>query len=553
MNLRQKILLMFSLTVTLAVGAVAWTVSMRVRSLFEGLDRDRTAALVNQFLHEYQRRGDEAAHRVDRMTKDERVAHMAYDLAHGGDPALYLTEAGTLAQEYQLDYLELVQSDGSIVSSAQWPAHFGYREPAIAHAGQPSFLKKEILGQDRSETGLFVVRTEAGLDIVAGEQLDSAFLAALSTPAGSAVSLYRNSTPAFKADELIGAGGGVADAMRYKDVIERTRASGLQSNSRATMEDGESLNLTAIPLKADDGPMVAVLVVANSRKELVEAQQHIRAIAYGVASVGILFAILISLWIASSVSRPVEELAQAARDVAAGDWDVQVPVRSKDEVGLLGDAFNRMTTELVNQRERLVQSERVAAWRELARRLAHELKNPLFPLQLTVENMIRAKKVSPEMFEEVFTEGATALAEEIANLKTIIGRFSDFSKMPKPQLSELDLRDVFARVLRLYQPSLQQRERPIDIVSKMPGNALPVSVDAELIHRAISNLVLNAMDAMPDGGTLTVTAARDGNNIRATIADSGHGMTAEECERLFTPYYTTKLQGTGSDSPLCNP
>ena len=145
MSLRQKMLLMFSLTVVLAVAAVAWTVSARVRLLFEDLDRARTTALVNQFLHEYQRRSDEVAQRVDRMAKDERVTRIAYDLAHGGDAALYLTEAAPLAQEYQLDYLELVQSNGSIVSSAQWPAHFGYKEPAISAAGQPSFLKEEII------------------------------------------------------------------------------------------------------------------------------------------------------------------------------------------------------------------------------------------------------------------------------------------------------------------------------------------------------------------------------------------------------------------------
>jgi two-component system nitrogen regulation sensor histidine kinase NtrY len=291
--------------------------------------------------------------------------------------------------------------------------------------------------------------------------------------------------------------------------------------------------------------VIAVLLIANSRRELVEAQQHIRTIAYGVASVGILFAILISLWIAARISRPVEQLAQAAREVAAGDWEVQVPVATRDEVGLLAEAFNRMTTELVSQRERLVQSERVAAWRELARRLAHELKNPLFPLQLTVENMIRTKQVSPEMFEEVFAEGVAALTDEIANLNTIIGRFSDFSKMPKPQVSELDLRDVLTRVIRLYQPTLEQREHPIQIESKFATYPLLVSVDAELMHRAISNLVLNAMDAMPDGGTLTITAVHNGRNVRTTIADTGHGMTTEECERLFTPYYTTKQAGTG--------
>ena len=549
MNLRQKILLMFSLTVILAVAAVAWTVSVRVRSLFESLDRDRTAALVNQFVHEYERRGDEVAQRVDRITKDERVARMAYDLAHGGDASMYVTEADALAQEYDLDYLELVQPDGSIVSSAQWPAHFGYKEPAIANVGQPFFLKEEALGQDPPETGLFVVRAvpgaESALDIVAGARLDSAFLSSLSAPAGSTLYLYRNSTSSFDASNLIVAGGAISDAVRYRDVIDQARAGGSQSNARTVAGNGESLNLTAIPLKSTSGTVIAVLLVANSRRELVEAQQHIRATAYGVAGVGILFAILISLWIAARVSRPVEQLAHAAREVAAGDWDVQVPVASKDEVGLLATAFNRMTQELVSQRERLVQSERVAAWRELARRLAHELKNPLFPLQLTVENMIRAKKVSPEMFEEVFAEGATALTEEIANLKTIIGRFSDFSKMPKPQVIDLDFRDVLTRVIRLYQPSLEQREHPIEIVSKLSADPLPVSVDAELMHRAISNLVLNAMDAMPEGGTLTIAAARHGINVRTTIADTGHGMTAEERERLFTPYYTTKQQGTG--------
>jgi nitrogen fixation/metabolism regulation signal transduction histidine kinase len=328
-------------------------------------------------------------------------------------------------------------------------------------------------------------------------------------------------------------------------VIDRARTSGSQSSARVTVGDGDAVNLTAIPLKAANGTVIAVLLVANSRKELVEAQQHIRAIAYGVAGVGILFAVFMSLWIAARVSRPVEQLAQAAREVAAGNWDVKVPEGSSDEVGMLAVAFNRMTMELVSQRERLVQSERVAAWRELARRLAHELKNPLFPLQLTVENMIRAKKVSPEMFEEVFVEGVATLADEIANLKTIVGRFSDFSKMPRPLVSEVDLRDVLTRVIRLYQPGLAQREHPIEMVAEMGAHAMPVSMDAELMHRALSNLVLNAMDAMPEGGTLTLSASRNGDQARIVVRDTGQGMTAEECERLFTPYYTTKQEGTG--------
>jgi two-component system, NtrC family, nitrogen regulation sensor histidine kinase NtrY len=276
---------------------------------------------------------------------------------------------------------------------------------------------------------------------------------------------------------------------------------------------------------------------------MVEVQGHIRAISYGVAGIGILFAVGASLWIAARISRPIEQLARAAGQVAAGEWETQVDIRTRDEVGVLAETFNDMTHQLVSQRERLVQSERVAAWRELARRLAHELKNPLFPLQITVENMVRARQLSEAEFDEVFQESAATLQAEIANLKTIIGRFSDFSKMPKPQVEEMDAREMVRRMIPLYEPAL--REKRIELRTSIAAEPLTVSVDPEMLHRALSNLVLNAMDAMPDGGMLTLSAERRGNAVRIAIEDSGAGLTPEECERLFTPYYTTKQHGTG--------
>jgi nitrogen fixation/metabolism regulation signal transduction histidine kinase len=323
------------------------------------------------------------------------------------------------------------------------------------------------------------------------------------------------------------------------------------------------VSATAIPLKNDAGNVLAVLTVSIARSSMVEAQQHIRAIAYGVAAGGILLAILCSLWIAAQVSRPIEQLAHAAEEVAAGNWETRVPERgrstSKDEVGVLAASFNHMTSQLVGQRERLVQTERVAAWRELARRLAHELKNPLFPLQLTVENLVRARELSPAEFDEVFRESTQTLGMEIANLKTIIGRFSDFSKMPRPQLERIDANDAVLRVTLLYFPSLirtptsNERESTeeskagskVNCTLELGLDELWIDADPELLHRALSNLVLNAIDAMPDGGKLTISAKPNGNNAELRVADTGAGMTPEECERLFTPYYTTKQHGTG--------
>jgi nitrogen fixation/metabolism regulation signal transduction histidine kinase len=202
-----------------------------------------------------------------------------------------------------------------------------------------------------------------------------------------------------------------------------------------------------------------------------------------------------------------------------------------------------MTRQLADQRDRLLQAERVAAWRELARRLAHELKNPLTPLQITVENMVRAKKLPKKEFDEVFRESTTTLEAEIENLKTIVGRFSDFSKLPKPQVVEMDAREAVRRVLKLYGPSLE--EKHIELGTSIGAEPLPILGDSELLHRALSNLVLNAMDAMPDGGTLTVSAVPAKEMARISMSDSGAGLTPEESERLFTPYYTTKTHGTG--------
>jgi two-component system, NtrC family, nitrogen regulation sensor histidine kinase NtrY len=273
-------------------------------------------------------------------------------------------------------------------------------------------------------------------------------------------------------------------------------------------------------------------------------KRHIHSAALLVGGGGIFLAIVLSSWAAARVTRPVEQLAQAAQAVAAGNWNTQVDVRGKDELALLADSFNRMTAELLAQKERLVQAERVAAWRELARRLAHELKNPLFPLQLTVENLMRARQLNPEQFEEVFHESSRTLLAEISNLKGIIGRFSEFSKMPQPHLQPVQVNDVIRGVMQLFQAQLSGNGK-IKTELALDSSLDPISADGELLHRAISNLVLNAMDAMSEGGTLTLrTYGKDGS-VTIEVADTGSGLTPEECERIFSPYYTSKQHGTG--------
>ncbi len=567
MSLRQKLLLLFSLTVAAAVAAVAWTVLLRIRQVFEQRDQEETALFVSQFQREFQHRSAEVAAAVDRLAASDRSRAMAFELVQSGDAAPYLTEAQAMAQDAQLDFLEIVGPDGNVVSSAQWPARFGYPEPAAAATTQASFLKREDLPDGSTALGLFAVRAihgaEPAVHLVGGERLDESFLGGLPVAPGMAVGLYSDAGPnannsqdasganqtagTFDARRLVGANGDVTGATRYQALIEAASKSGLQTSALLYLTDRreDSVNATAIPLKNEAGTVLAVLTVAISRAGMVEAEQHIRAIAYGVAAGGILLSVAFSLWIAARVSRPIEELARAAEEVAGGNWGARVPERGHDEVSVLARSFNHMTSQLASQRERLVQSERVAAWRELARRLAHELKNPLFPLQLTVENLVRARQLPEAEFDEVFRESATTLGMEIANLKTIIGRFSDFSKMPRPELERVDAKDLVARVNSLYATAGSQGSARIHFKTDIADEPMPLMVDPELLHRALSNLVLNAMDAMPDGGKLTISAHPKGEAVELRVADTGEGLTPEECERLFTPYYTTKQHGTG--------
>ena len=574
MSLRQKLLLLFSLTVAAAVVAVAWTVLVRIRNVFDQRDQEETALFVSQFQREFQHRSAEVAAAVDRLAASEKARAMAFEIVQSGDAAPYLTEAQTMAQDAQLDFLEIIGPDGNVVSSAQWPARFGYAEPAASLIAPATFLKPEELPDGTQALGLFAVRAIGGaqpaVKLIGGKRLDQNFVADLPIAPGMTVGLFRESAaPDFStkpADStassldpgrLVTSDGELPNAARYLPLIEAARRSGQPATSilYLTQRREDSVNATAIPLKSQTGDVLAVLTVAISRSGMVQAEQHIRTIAYGVAAAGILLAIAFSLWIAARVSRPIEQLAGAAEEVASGNWDVRVPQRGRDEVSVLARSFNHMTEQLASQRERLVQSERVAAWRELARRLAHELKNPLFPLQLTVENLARARNLPPAEFDEVFRESTSTLTAEIANLKTIIGRFSDFSKMPRPEVERMDASDVVWRAALLHFPNLVRTrsgtaeqttiDEKIRCAVEVSLDPMPLNADPELLHRALSNLILNAMDAMPDGGKLTISAHPRAESIELRVSDTGQGLTAEECERLFTPYYTTKQHGTG--------
>ena len=550
MSLKTKLLLLITIGITASVGAVAWLIEARAHEAFRQIEQERTDTLVNQFRREFEHEGDEITRGVETIAGSDSMLRMAAELSNGAEYASYVNEALTYAAAQRLDFLDIISPDGTIISSAHWPARFGYKQRWFLDLTTPlpqkAFLKHTDTPQG-TVLALLCLRPVHihGLSfyLVGGRKLD-AVVQTLSAPEGLRVSIY--SAPEQGQGELIGPSKENLASAQVKDLVQKVLDQRVEAS--ATIDSGPALTqeeiLHAIPLPGYTDRVPAVLLVGNSLEQELLLENRIRNISLIIAGVAVFVGVIVSGIVAARVSRPVRDLAEAATEIGHGNWGVRVETSGKDEIGRLALAFNQMTEELVGQRERLVQSERVAAWRELARRLAHELKNPLFPLQITVENLLRARESSPQDFDEVFRESTSTLLAEISNLKTIIGRFSDFSKMPAPQFQAVDLNEMLRSVVQLFQG--QFNREPARIKAELQLENIPaVSADPVLLRRVVENLVLNAIDAMPKGGTLTFRTAAADKFVRLDIADSGMGLTPEECERLFTPYYTTKQHGTG--------
>jgi two-component system nitrogen regulation sensor histidine kinase NtrY len=555
MSFRTKIFLIFLVTVLASVSLVAYGVTHYTQQAFEEMDAQRSQALVAQFNQEFAQRGETIVQQVENITNADITLRMALDLARNGDSSLYVHDANGAAQDHGLDFVEFINGDGALISSAQYPSRVGYKNDWITATkdwrGSKAFLKKEEL-PDGVALSMTAVRTlpvgDRNFYVVGGRRLDQNFLASLILPSSMRALLYRNLEPTFVPTALTDAAGAVSQADLFQPLIEQIQKQPeeIVKTIDWSSDPAASETFHALPLKGRSGELLGVLLLGSSRKELITLKRDILKTAGLVSLAALVIGLLLSWWVSRRITRPVEELSDAAREVATGRWDTQIVVKSSDEIGQLAGAFNDMTRTLAAQKEKLVQTERVAAWRELARRLAHELRNPLFPLQITVENLQRARQLGPEQFQEVFSEGTATLKAELANLNSIVGRFSDFSKMPTPQFIRVNVNEALRNAVRLFEPQFTAVGKPAITTEYFLSESLPeIDGDADLLHRAFQNLVLNAMDAMPAGGTLTLRTSDRGETVRIEVLDSGKGLTPEECMRLFTPYYTTKVQGTG--------
>jgi signal transduction histidine kinase len=257
--------------------------------------------------------------------------------------------------------------------------------------------------------------------------------------------------------------------------------------------------------------------------------------------------VLIGLAVARRTARDLDQLVAGSLAAARGDLDHRVPVRSEDEVGAVASAFNFMMEDLKTSKERLVIAERIAAWQEIARRLAHEIKNPLTPIQMAMDTLRKSWKKQHPSFTEILEESTTTVLQEADRLKHIVAEFSDFARMPKPEFGRVDLNDLVRSALTLYQGAVA-----LDV--KLADSLPTCDADKNQLNQVLLNLVENARDAIsqridPATGRIAVSTrlGEAADRVMLVVEDNGPGVPADLKDKVFAPYFTTKHAkgGTG--------
>ncbi len=279
----------------------------------------------------------------------------------------------------------------------------------------------------------------------------------------------------------------------------------------------------------------------NRFRECLAATEMIRNEAQIYSAVFLFFLMIISIFtfvfVFYKITKPLKDLQSATSKIREGDFSVYLPETGIKEIKELKQSFNSMSRELINIQNKLVQAEKDMIWKELSRILAHEIKNPLTPIQLSIQRLEEKYEENPEKFKEIFPDSVKIINQEIFNLKNLARSFSNFAKKITPDFSEFDPMLVIKEIIKPYI-------HKYNIVLESDENCL-IRFDRTHFYQIITNIVQNAFDASPEDAEIKIKISKEKEDIKIRISDKGEGIESGDLSRIFEPYFTKKKKGTG--------
>ena len=300
--------------------------------------------------------------------------------------------------------------------------------------------------------------------------------------------------------------------------------------------------VAATPIRAAGADAILTVPLASRQQEIERQIEDLdRGILLGV-TLFILLGSGIGLYMAERIADPVKRLTRATGQIARGDFSAQVTGRSADELQRLVASFNRMAVDLKRQQVQLEKTHRLEAWADMARQVAHEIKNPLTPVQLSAEHLLQVHADRGEPLGPVLKSCVDSILTQVRLLRQISSEFSSYASSPVVDRKPTSLADLVTTVLDPYLVGLDNR---VDVTSDVPDTIPILHLDRTLVGRALTNIVENALHAMPTKGALDVRATAYEDRVELTVADTGVGLDPETLQRIFEPYFSTKVSGTG--------
>ncbi len=297
------------------------------------------------------------------------------------------------------------------------------------------------------------------------------------------------------------------------------------------------------PLVTDDGRIVGIVAVPTLYRfeEVEEEVARRNALIFGLYGVVVFLIVLIATTFANRIAAPIHRLTLATKKIARGELNVTVGAQNADgEIGELIQSFELMTKELARSREELVRAERELAWKEMAKQVAHEIKNPLTPMKLSIQHLRQTYKDKVPNFEQVFDQVSRTIIEQIDTLSRIAGEFARFGRMPKPSMESVEVNEVVRESVALFD-----QDANVEFDMLLEEHLPPVQSDREELRRAFINIIRNGIQAMNNTGRMTIRSWTQAGTIKIAFRDYGAGMSDEVKAKLFQPNFSTKTDGMG--------
>ncbi len=552
-SIRAKLLVALLVVFMIPVSTVMYLLNLRLQTSFDNIARDRVKNALEGIKNDYESLLDSTRKRVETISLDRFIIN---DVASYRYYALDLISRIEMVRKTSgLDVLKVVDEKYRLIADGSNPVAFD-AENEFSYLGDPYIT--EVLEKSISKVAL---RREKGRDrkyvsiisynpvkyeytksidavILGGVYIDEEYIDKLHRLSSAKVVLYEGYRPTLSSD---------GENPENSLPVGREFLQELDDDpyKLVTVSDGNnSYMVGGVPLRdISEGTPQGYFVIGINIDSVNEIVKRTRKDMIYVLLIGLVISFVVSIIMSVGITRPISRLVRSARLIGRGEFEgAETPVRSRDEIGLLAETMNRMVKDLRDYSNRIAMTERVAAWREIARRIAHEIKNPLSPIQLSIENLKATYQEDRETFDMLFTECSDTVLEEVDKLRKLANEFSEFAQMPDPIFEEVDISEMLNNLVKFYNTVVPDG---VDINYFSDDESIFVRADRDQLNRVFTNLIKNAVEALDSKGKLEISTEVKDKEIVVIIEDNGKGIPAEELDKIFTPYYTTKSGGTG--------